>query len=245
MTGIFYKLLVTLSLNLIISVPLYAMTTEQKTINFSVKAEGLKKGEVQYYFSILSPGRLAVQHPDIFELDSLSLIQESDVMIMISKAVYTVGKPVSFFDDKNLLDEKYLKHIMGEQKITKLSPDAVKVQVPGKDGYTYVTKSFFDADDISTLPNSKIIRGVTAAKNLDVISKGASTIMFTEKTQFTKYTEGGVSVSSYIPMNERKTLIITYNLWAVRKPFADPAALKKGFLTEIEAVKELQESYKP
>jgi hypothetical protein len=68
--------------------------------------------------------------------------------------------------------------------------------------------------------------------------------MLTEKTHFTKYTEGGVSISSYIPMKENKTLIITYNLWAVKNPFAIRGILKSSYLQEVEAVKSLQESFK-
>lgn len=238
------KLLFVFSLNLIVCHPLYAAAVEQKTINFPVKAEELLKGDVHYFFTMLSPRQLAVQYPELFNLDSLSLIQESDVEMMVSKTVYLVSKPVGFFDDKQLLDEKYVSHIMGEQKIKKLSPDTFRVTIPGEENFSYTMKSFIDADDVSTLPNSKIISGVSAAKNLDVISKGASTIMFSEKTNFTKNVEGGVSVSSFIPMNERKTLIITYNLWAVKKP-ADHRSLKEGFLTEVEAVKTLQENFKP
>ena len=245
MLNVFSKLLIVFSLNLMICHPIYAAPVEQKKINFPVKAEELLKGDVHYFFTIVSPRQLAVQYPEIFNLDSLSLIQESDVEIVLSKTVYLVSKPVGFFDDKQLLDEKYVKHILGQQTVKKLSPDTYKITVPGEVNYSYVMKSYIDADDVSTLPNSKIISGVTAARNLDVISKGASTIMFTEKTNFTRYTEGGVSVSSFIPMNERKTLIITYNLWAVKKPLPDARSLREDFLAEVEAVKELQENFKP
>jgi hypothetical protein len=233
------------SLNLIISVPIYAKTVEQKNINFPIQTEKLLNGEIHYFFEILSPRSLAVKYADVFELDALSLIQENNVMMVLNKSVTIVDKPVGFFDDKQMSDEKFLSHIMGEQKINKLAPASYKVNVAGESGYSYKMNSFFDADDVSTLPNSKVIRAVSAAKKLDVISQSASTIMFIEKTNFTKYTEGGVSVSSFIPMKENKTLIITYNLWAIKKPFVLQKVLKTNFLSEIEAVKELMNSYKP
>lgn len=233
------------SLNLIISVPIYAKTVEQKNLNFPIQTEKLLAGEIHYFFEILSPRSLSVKYADVFELDALSLIQENNVMMVMNKSVSIVDKPVGFFDDKQMSDEKYLSHIMGEQKISKLAPASFKVNIPGETGYSYKMNSFFDADDVSTLPNSKVIRAVSAAKKLDVISQSASTIMFVEKTNFTKYTEGGVSVSSFIPMKENKTLIITYNLWAVKKPFVLPKVLKSNFLSEIEAVKELTNNYKP
>ncbi len=233
------------SLNLIISVPIYAKTVEQNNIHFPIKTEDLLKGEVHYFFEILSPRKLSVKYADVFELDALSLIQETNVMMLMNKSVSIIDKPVGFFDDQQMSDEKFLAHIQGEQKIKKLGPSSYKVTVPGESGYSYKMNSFFDADDVSTLPNSKVIRAVSAAKKLDVISQSASTIMFVEKTHFTKYTEGGVSVSSFIPMKENKTLIITYNLWAIKKPFVVQKVLKENFLSEIEAVKELMNNYKP
>ncbi len=239
------KLVFIFSLNLIICAPIIAKTVEQKNINFPIQTAELLKGDVHYYFEILSPRTLSVKHAEVFELDALSLIQENNVMMILSKSVSIIDKPVGFFDDKQMSDEKFLAHILGEQKLKKLGPASYSVSVPGESGYSYKMNSFFDADDVSTLPNSKVIRAVSAAKKLDVISQSASTIMFVEKTNFTKYTEGGVSVSSFIPMKENKTLIITYNLWAIKKQFVSPKVLKGNFLSEIEAVKELMNNFKP
>jgi hypothetical protein len=233
----------TVLFTLVVALPLFAKTVDQKAINFPIKADKLLNGEIHFFFTILSPRKLAVQYPDIFHLDSLSLAQESDVAMMVNKSVYVVNKPVGFFDDKELLKEKYVAHISGEQKVKKLSADTFKITVPGVEGYHYKLRMFFDADDVSTLPNSKVIRAVDAVKQLDVISKSASTIMFAEKTEFSHYAEGGVSTSSFIPLNERKTLVITYNIYAMQRKFAREQDLKEAFLNEIEAVKSLQDSY--
>jgi hypothetical protein len=241
----FYKLIFVFTINLLISMPIYAKAIDQKKVDFPVKPEELMKGDIHYFFEILSPNKLALSHPEIFELDSLSLIQESNVMMVVTKSVMIVNKPVGFFDDKQMLEDKYVAHIMGDQKVKRLNTDAFKVTVPGEGGYSYKMQSFFDADDVTTLPNSKVVRAVTAAKKLDVIALGASTIQFTEKTNYTKYTEGGVSVSSFIPMKENKTLVISYNVYAVKKAFALPKLLKSNFLSEVGALKTLQENFKP
>jgi hypothetical protein len=235
-------LIFVLTINLIISLPIYARAVEQKKLNFPVQTQELLDGEVHYSAIIISPRKLVVKHPELFDLDALSLIQESNVMMLVTKTVSIVNKPVGFFDQKQLMDVKYLGHIMGEQKIKTLGPSSFQVTVPGTPAYSYKMQSFFDADDVSTLPNSKVTQAVNAAKKLDVISQGASTIMFTEKNQFTKFTEGGITVSSFIPMKETKTLIISYDLWAIKKPF-DSKNLIKNYIQEISAVKSLIESY--
>lgn len=244
MFKIITKLFLVFSLNLIISLPLYARLVEQKELNFPVKAEKLMKGEIHYFFDILSPRKLSVQYPAAFELDSLSLIQESNVMMVLTKSVSIIDKPVGFFDQIQMTNEKYLNHVMGEQKLQKIAPSTYLITVPGENSYSYKMQSYFDADDVSTLPNSKVIRAVSAAKKLDVISQSASTIMFREFTNYSLFTEGGVSVSSYIALNENKTLVITYNMWAVKKGFADEKVLRTSILNEMNAVNELQNSFK-
>ncbi len=240
----FYKVILIFTINLIISIPIYAKAIEQNQIDFPIKTELLIKGEMHYFFSIMSAREFSVKYPEIFELDSLSLVQEAGVKLVLTKSVMIINRPVGFFDDKQMLAPDYVKHMMGDQKVQKTRTDSYKITVPGSAAHTYVMQSYFDADDVSTLPNSKIIRAVTVAKKLDVISQSASLIMFTEKTNFSKFCEGAVSVSSFVAMKENKTLVITYNLWAVKKEFADAKILKANLLNEIEDVKELNESYK-
>lgn len=237
------KIVLIMTINLLVSIPLYAQLVEQKKINFPVKIERLMKGEIHFYFEIISPRKLAVQYPEAFELDSLSLNQEINVQMVLTKSVSVVEKPVGFFEQNQMADEKYLNHVMGEQKVKKLNPSSFLVTVPGKDGFNYKMTRYFDSDDVSTLPNTKVIRAVTAAKKLDVISQSASSIMFSEFTNYTKYTEGGVAVSSFIPLKENKTLVITYNMWAVKKDSADRNKLKENVLNEILAVKGLLDTY--
>ncbi len=246
MLSIFTRILIILTLNLLGALPLYAevKSLEQENVDFSVKPQKLLGGEAHYFYRELSPKKLSQQYPEISNLDSLGLTQDRKARLVISKQVYIVKKPVGFFDDQQLTDERYLSHLLAGQKVKKNSPDSFKVTVPGEAGYTYQIQSFFDADDISTLPNAKIIRAVTTAKELDVISKGASTIIFTEKKEFSKYAIGGISVSSYIALKEDRTMIITYNLWAFSKKEAQALDLKKAFLEEMESTRDAIEKFK-
>lgn len=240
----FAKLAVTLMCSLAVSRTALAELVQQKSLDFPIQTEALLKGDIHFYFGILAPGKLAVQYPELMGLDSLSLGQKNQVRMVFSKAVYLVNKPVGFFDDQQLKDERFLAHVMGDQKLKKIGDDAFEIKVPGSDGYRYQMRSFFDSDDVSDLPSSKVTRAVTVARSLDVISKSASTIMFTEKTNYSKYVEGGITVSSFISIKENRTLVITYHLYAVKKAFALPKVLRASFLEETQAVKSLQQDYK-
>ncbi len=237
------RLLLTFLLNLLAALPLSAMTVEQKDLSFPVKSKELLKREIHYFIKMLSPKKVSVQYPDLAEIDSLDLLKRKDVGIVISKSVYVVNKPVGFFDDKQLLDEKYIAHTLEDQRLKRIGPETFIVTVPGDQGYSYKLRAFFDADDVSTLPSSKITRAVTAAKNLDVISKGSSLIMLREHTNFTGGPEAGVAVSSFIPLKEDRTLVITYNIWALKRGVVVSKKIKQNFLAEIEAVRKLQETF--
>ncbi|WP_408097833.1 hypothetical protein ACJVC5_02655 [Peredibacter sp. HCB2-198] len=238
------KLVLTVVINLVASVPLYAQLVEQKQINFPVKTEELMKGDIHYYFSVDNPRKLLKNHPELFDLDSLSLFSEPESMIAVTKAAYVVDRPVGFFDDKQMTDEKYVAYTLGDQKVKKLNPETFKVTVPGDFAHQYKLQIFIDSDDISTLPNSKVIRAVSAAKKMDIISQGASSIMVKEMTQYTKYALGGVTVMSFIPLKENKTLVIQYQLSSVKKAFGSAKIMKPGMVQEISYNRRLIQDYK-
>lgn len=239
-----FKVIPLLAFNLIISSKVYAKTVEQKELNFPIKTEELLKEEIHYFFRTITPRKLVVTYPELFDLDSLSLIQESNVTLLVNKAVAIASKPVSFFEEEQMTDIKFVSTIMGDQKIQEISPKVFRVTIPGENPLKYKMQTYFDADDLSTLPNSKVIQAVGAAKKLDVISQGASTIMFKEMSQFNREIVGGVTVSSYVPLKENKTLIISYGLWAIKNPVKDKKALKENFVQEVEAVYKIINQYK-
>lgn len=238
------KLFTVIVLNLLISVPTYATAVEQKDLKFMPDIDALMKGDIQYALEVVAPDKLNEQYPDFFYLDSLAFSQEPNVQLVIGKSAYIVDKPAGFFDHTISGNENYQKHILGEQQVKKLSDNNFKVTVPGNTTYSYRMKNYFDSDDISTLPNSKVIRAVTQSKKLDVISGSATATIFKEMTKFTKYSVGGIIVNNYIPMKENKTLVLTYSLTAVKKYYALPAVLKRSFKEEAESQKKLINSYK-
>lgn len=238
------KLISIFFLNLMMAVPTYAKVVELEELHFMMDPSHLLKGDIYYTFKLLKPRMLEQKYPAVMELDSIGLLHEEDVLIPLSKFVYVVNKPVGFFDQNHIHDDLFINHIMGEQSVKKQAPNKYKVKVPGERSHTYTMRSYFDSDDISTLPNSRVIQAVTSAKKLDVLSQGASSIVFQEFVEFSRYAEGGTRVTSYIPLKENRTLIISYALTAVRTPFAKEAQLKKNLIQEVSAVKTLIESYK-
>lgn len=240
----FKQYLSVFALNLLISSPTYATAVMEKDIKFMPSTEALMKGEVHYALEVVSPDKLDEKYPDLFYLDSLSFSHDPSVKIVIAKSAYIVDKPAGFFDHLTVSDQSFLAHTMGDQQVKKLGENSFKISVPGEGAHTYQIKSYFDSDDISTLPNSKVIRAVTQARKLDVISQSASAMIFREMTKYSKYSVGSVQVSAFIPLKENKTLVLSYTMTGVKKFYALEKVLKNSFKEESEAQQKLINSYK-
>lgn len=236
------KLLSVFVLNLLISVPTYATGVEQKNIKFMPSTETLMRGDVHVSFELLSVKKLKKKYPDLVALDSLGFTKEREIKVLVAKSAYVVNKPAGFFDHLNPGDEKFLSHIMGEQRVEKIKENDFRLVVPGA-SQAYSMKTYFDSDDISTLPNSKVIRAVTQARKLDVISQSATSTIFREFSNFTHSSVGGVQVSTYVPLKENKTLILSYTLNGIKKGAGDRASLKKSFHAEVESQQQLINSF--
>ena len=229
--------------NLFIALPLCARVVEMKDLPFAIDTMPLIKGDIHYALAIISVKKMKKKYPQLATMDTTAFTKEPKTLMVLTKSAYIVKKPAGFFDHENMGSEKFIKHYAGDQKVMKMEENNFKISVPGADGYDYQMKTFFDSDDISTLPNSKVIRAVTETKKLDVISQGSTLSLFREFHHFTKYSVGSAEVSSVIPLKENKTLIISYTLTAVKKYYAIEKLLKENFQREIEAQKSLINSF--
>lgn len=240
----FYKLLIVLALNLLISAPTFASSIDKKDLLFPVDTALLLKGEVHYALDVVSVKKIKIKYPQFSRLDTQAFMKEPKIKLVVSKSAYIVSKPVGFFDHENVISESFNSHFMGDQKVKKLNKHDFKITVPGKDGYSYKMKTYFDSDEVSTLPHPKAVRAVAEIKKLDVISQSAASTIFREFTDFSKYTIGGSQVTTIIPLKENKTLIINYSLTAVKKYFAIENLLINNFRLESESQKQLINSFK-
>jgi hypothetical protein len=239
----FLKTLSIFILNLFWAIPTYAQLVDQQDLHFKVQTEKLLQGQIHYAFRMMEPRELAEKHPFLYELDSLSFLQEGQTKVIVSKVSYIVNKASGFFDHENSVNENFVARTMGQQEVKKIGPHSFQIKVPGQNSYSYKMRTYYDSDDITTLPNSKITQAVLASRKMDVISQSASSTIFKEFTDFSKYTVGGVSVTAYVPLKEEKTLVITYQLTGVKKYYALEKLIRDNFLKEISAVKKLTERY--
>lgn len=231
---------------LMLSLPSFTLwaQTEKKDFNFEVDATVLLKGELHYSFAVLSPAGIAKDFPQMVNFDSLGLLNKKDASLLISKAAYVVNKPVGFFDQQTTQNDELITYLLGEQKVRKINESTFGVTVPGEPPLTYKLSYFYDSDDISTVKNSRGVKSVTAAKQLDVLAQSASSIIYQEMTDFNLGSLGGVMVSAYIPLKENRTLVISIKMVSLRD-YANDTELKSNTVNEYVSSRRLINSYKP
>lgn len=236
-----FTLLITL---VALPTPVYAEMIDQNKLMFDIKADALLKGDIHYSFSLSSARELLDRAPDLQDLDASGIFKDQDTKILFSKTAYIVKKPVGFFDHKQVIDPAYLKHVMKGQEVEALEEGSFKVTTSGVMGYSYKLDLFYDSDDVSTLPQRRATQVVTNSKRFDVISQSAHSSIYRELTEFSKYTKNAISITHHVPMTDSKTLVITYNISAVKKFFAIEKIIRPNFLKETKSIKEATDSFK-
>lgn len=222
---------------------LFAEVIEHEDINFTIKPNELLKGELHYSFKLLSPEKIRSKLPLFKDIDSVKLLKNKDSKVILAKTVSLLYKPAGFFDNGMISDMKFMNHMMGEQTLKRIEENVYQVTVPGSQNHRYKLMVHFDSDDISSLPHYRVIHAVTTFKKLDVLSLGASSIMMKEMSEYTDYLTGAVVISSFVPLRQNETIMISYHLLGVRIPYANKAVLEKNFIEEIRSQMRLMESY--
>jgi hypothetical protein len=236
-----FTLLITL---VALPTPVYAEMVDQKKLMFDIKPDALLKGDIHYSFSLSSARELLDSAPDLQDLDASGIFKDQDTKILFNKIAYIVKKPVGFFDHKQVIAPDYLKHVMKGQEVVALKEGSFKITTSGVMGYSYKLDLFYDSDDVSTLPQKRATQVVTNSKRFDVISQSAHSSIYRELTEFSKYTKNAISITHHIPMTDSKTLVITYNISAVKKFFAIEKIIRPNFLKETKSIKEATDSFK-
>lgn len=228
--------------NLITSLITYAKPIEQKKVNFPINLELLLKGEIPFHIFSISSQEFSKKYPDLLKFDTLSMSKQKDTFMVFSKIEYIVNRPVGLFDHEKLMDLDYVSHIFKDHKIKSIDKDTYLITTP--DGDSFKMQSFFDSENMSTLNKFKVLGAANAAREFDIISESASTMVITEKTNFPKTVAGEVSISSFIPITEHKTLVISYKLIGLKKPYKKFETIKTNILKEFEILRELQNNFK-
>ena len=222
----------------------YARSVEQTSFKFKIDPTPLLRGDIHYSYQLISPKQLVEKFPEALDLDSLSLVYEKKIRVLLTKSVMVVKKPVEFFGTDHMKDEKFVRELLGAERLEKQGEESFKVTQPGDTKFSYVMRTYFDSDEISTLSSSKVVQAVAGVKKMEVMTQGASSHVLREYNQFPKGILGATAVTSHVPLAENKTLVITYQITVLKKNQVREKELKTAFLQEAQVVQSVLNSFK-
>ncbi len=222
----------------------YAASVKQKDLNFTVKGEDLLKGDVWYSVDVMTKKQLSKILPHFLDMDTSGFTKSKNSPLLVSKSAYVLNKPIGVFDHQKAASLRYIRHLMGEQKVSELSERTFKVDIPGGNPQHYKLRMHFDSDDISTTTNSRAIRAITGAKKMDIQVQGASSIYMREMWDFSKGSNGAVHVTAYLTLKENKTLVIDYGIMSLIPPLLARETLEGSVIGEANAHQSLINSFR-
>ncbi|MGE3609357.1 MAG: hypothetical protein AB7I27_07205 [Bacteriovoracaceae bacterium] len=192
---------------------LWAKINQEKKLNFKFKAEALMNGDIHFSMKKVSLEKLKKKYSKYIDLDTVGLLKNKNDQFVLTKAVFVLKKDVGFFDHEQMINEDFMKSYYKDSKVIKINENSFKIN---NDENNFVTDIYYDSDDISTLKTSKIVKAVTLARKLDLLSQSSSSIVFRDFTEYSKKFDGSIEISINVPLKEARTLIINYRLYAVK-----------------------------
>jgi hypothetical protein len=213
----------------------YAASVKQKDLNFNVKGEDLLKGDVYYSVAVMTKKELIKILPYFLELDTSGFTKSKNSPLLVSKTAYVVNKPIGVFDHQKASSLRYLKHLLGEQRVSEIADRTFAVEIPGSTPQKYKLRTHFDSDDISTTTNSRSIRAITGAKKMDIQVQGASSIIMREMWDYSRGSNGGIHVTAFMTLKENKTLVIDFGLMSLIPPLLARETLESSIEDEASA----------
>ena len=94
---------------------------------------------------------------------------------------------------------------------------------------------FHDSDVFSTLRDAAMIQAVEDSESLSGTHERSDFSLARDIQNFSKYSLKGVSLTHHFALNESHTLVVTYNLSAVKNFYAIERIIKPNFLDETQS----------
>lgn len=190
----------------LLSLSLLAMEPKLLTPFFLVNTEALERGEVHFHGHTLTLQQLTDQFPDWLELDGARVLEVSDGDVHAGKWAQLIEKPLGFFNENRMLDQKWLEQLLKIGKLTRVDENSYK----GSDAQgDFELEVFYDSDDMSNLQNGRLIRSLGHAKKLDPISGGAAASIC---ISLKRRRSAELTLINYVSLSSRRTLEVGYYL---------------------------------
>lgn len=204
----FIILLLTCSL----STPLWSKDIAHSEFNFSISAHKLKSTDMHYSFASVKKEIFNKEAGPFSALLSPGHLGQDREKFTLIRAVFPVKKAIGIFDSEKFNDLKFIKRIEDSSKVRKLRENTFISQMSSPRKYQYFSKFHFDADDLSSLPDSRVSKKIMELKTSDPLLLSANMSIFREMFGFTDYLSESSEFYGFISLDETTTLVVLIKL---------------------------------
>ncbi|HLW56259.1 MAG TPA: hypothetical protein VKY27_02685 [Bacteriovoracaceae bacterium] len=195
--------------------PAEAKDIKHPQFNFQISTHKLKSTDLHYSF--VSVGQEAFQKEAGVFSALANPSREKDPhktnsKYVLFRAVFPIKKAVGHFDSEKFSDAQFIKALEGGDKVKKIRDNAFITQVSTPVKYQYFSKFHFDADDLSSLPDSRIGRKIMDLKSSDPLLLSANVSIFREMFGFTQLLKESSEFYAFVALDETTTLVVFVKL---------------------------------
>jgi hypothetical protein len=200
-------------------------------LDFSIEPDKLLKGDIVFSHKIMSAKIFRRKYLHLRSVDTLGLSQNDASRLLVAKSAFVVKKPVEFFDARNLATEKFISVMNDGTKVRKQTETTFEV---GSKKEGFIKKVTFESDDISSLDTKKTAQAVARIKKLDVITQSSFSSMVEEDTSNQRKEDGAITISSFIPLKENRTLVLRFEILTL-PPGVKKEVIRKTLETNLQS----------
>lgn len=206
----------------------------QRQLNFSIDTEQLSSQLGHYSFQLSSATELLARFPEVRALDFDNLLSLSRSRYLFNKIAFIVERPIEEFSADEATDFTTIRRLMPDYQVRQTDENnSFRITDRGVFGYHYYmdiftqdpTHSNLEPQQLQAARHSVRIVGISATPELTIVRR---------IRDFSKYSRAGISITHHFAIGREQTLIVTYNLSAIRPFYAIERIIYPNFKDEVE-----------
>lgn len=235
------KLLILLLTCTTLMTPVWAKDIKHSEFNFALSARKLKSTDLHYAFTSVNQETFNREAGPFAALLTHRDSKKKGAKYALIRAVFPVKKAIGHFDTDKFSDLPFIKKIEQNSKVRKLKENTFLTQVNTPVKYQFFSKFHFDADDISSLPDSRVGRKMMELKTSDPLLQSANVSIYREMFGFSKYLNESSEFYGFISLDETTTLVVFMKLAVFSSDDTLDYVIERDFLKKVKKLQTVLE----
>lgn len=211
--------------------------------NFAISTHKIKATDLHYAFvSVNQQTFYREAGPFAALLGASKNIKNEDKHILI-RAVFPITKAIGNFEPDSFNELSFVQRIDEQKKVRKLKDNTFLTQNSSPISYQYFSKFHFDADDLSSLPDSKIGHKITELKSSDPLLQSANATIYRQMFGFSSFLKESSEFYGFIALDETRTLVVYMKLAIYSPDSILDYAIERDLLKRVKTFKTVLEKH--